>query len=131
MTQTSQTADIKTAAKAEKPVAAKAKAKPATKMKIAKAAEKPAKEKPLSKRAEILAKAEAGILPAAPDFSANTHKPYRKKLEALVALVEAGDMKGLKAYLIKPISSSPKALDKFRNLAATALEAQKKAAKPA
>ena len=44
-------------------------------------------------------------------------------------MVEAGDIKGLKAYAIKPISSSPKALDRYRNYAVTALEAQKKAAK--
>ena len=124
-------------AKAEKPV--KAKAAPKAKAeKVAKPvkAEKPAKAekavaaaKPVGKRAEAMENAAKGILPAAPDFSANTHKPFRKKLADLVAMVEASDIKGLKAYTINPVSSSPKALDKFRNLAVMALEAQRKAAK--
>ena len=78
----------------------------------------------MGKRASAEAAARAGELPAAPDFSANTHKPFRKKLEALTALVDAGDIKALRAFAINPISSSPKALDKYRNLAVIALEAR-------
>ncbi len=76
-------------------------------------------------RAKIEADAASGILPAAPDFSAETHKPYRKKLGALVALAETGDVDGLRAFPINPVSSSPKALDKYRRLAITAIEARR------
>jgi hypothetical protein len=92
------------------------------------AAEK-AKPKPLGARAQAIADAEAGKLPPAPDFSAATHKRFRAKLAAVVALAAAGDIAGLKAFAINPISSSPKAIDRYRNLAVTALEA--KAAKVA
>ena len=129
---------------AKKPVAPKgpAKSKPA-KAKIAAAKiTKPAKANPAKvakvkaekatkggKRADALASAEAGNLPTAPDFSAPTHARFLKKHAELVALVDAGDLKALKAFPINPISSSPKALDRYRNLAVTALEARAKAAK--
>lgn len=109
------------AAKPAKPAKAKAE-KPAKPAK----AEKPAKA---GKRAEVLAAAEAGTLPAAPDFSAPTHARFLKKHAELVALVDAGDLKALKAFPINPISSSPKALARYRDLAVTALEARAKAAK--
>lgn len=80
------------------------------------------------KRAAILAAAERGELPAAPDFSAETHKRFRNKLADVVALVEAGEIKKLEAFAINPISSSPKAIDKYRNLAVIALKARKAAA---
>ena len=80
-------------------------------------------EKPLGKRAAILAAAQAGILPTPPDFTAETHKRFRGKLADLVALAAAGDVAGLKAYAINPISSSPKALDRYRNLCVMALGA--------
>ena len=67
-------------------------------------------------------------MPAAPNFSANTHKPYRAKLAKLIALVEEGDIEGLKALPINPVSSSPKAMDTFRNLAVIALEARQQTA---
>jgi hypothetical protein len=41
----------------------------------------------------------------------------------IVALVEAGDMATLKAHLIKPYSSSPKAIARYRDLAVMAIEA--------
>jgi hypothetical protein len=65
-----------------------------------------------------------GELPNAPDFSADTHKRFRPKLAELEALVAAGDIAGLRAYPINPISTSPKALNRYRNLAVTALEAR-------
>lgn len=102
--------------------AAKASPKPAKAAKAPTAAPKAA----AGKRAETLAAAERGELPAPPDFSAATHARFRGKLAEIVALVEAGDVKALKAFAINPISSSPKALDKFRNLAVTALEAKGK-----
>lgn len=86
----------------------------------------PAEKKPAGKRAEAIEAAQRGELPAAPDFSAATHKPHRKKLEAVIALVKVGDIKTLKAIEIKPISSSPKAIAKYRDLAVIALEARKK-----
>lgn len=94
----------------------------------AKAEEYPApapktERKPGGKRAEALEAAQRGELPAAPDFSAATHKPHRKKLEAVVAMVKAGDIEGLKAFEIKPVSSSPRAIARYRDLAVIALEA--------
>ncbi|MDW9794388.1 hypothetical protein GOB42_27120 [Sinorhizobium meliloti] len=112
------------APKAEKP----AKEKPA---KAPKAAAAPVADKALGKRAQIAADAEAGIIPARPNFSAATHARFRKKLDEIAALVEKGDIKALKAYPINPVSSSPKAIDKYRNLAVIALQAQRKAAKAA
>lgn len=84
-------------------------------------------EKAVGKRAAIQAAAEKGKLPAAPDFSAETHARFRPKLEELVKLVKAKDIKALKKYEINAVSSSPKALDRFRNLAVIALEAQARA----
>lgn len=86
---------------------------------------KAAEPKPAGKRTAALEAAKAGIMPTAPDFTAATHKPYRKKLEALVALAEAGDIYGLRAVAINPTSSSPKALAKYRDLAVIAIEARR------
>lgn len=85
---------------------------------------RPVKARPVSKRAQIEADARAGKLPPPPDFSAPTHKPYRKRLSEVVAMAEAGDLERLKALDIKTYSSSPKAIDRYRNLAVVALEAQ-------
>jgi hypothetical protein len=80
--------------------------------------------KPTGKRAAVLAAAKSGKLPAPPDFSAATHARYRAAAEGLVALAKAGDIEGLKATVIKPYSSSPKAMAKYRDLAVIALEAR-------
>lgn len=77
------------------------------------------------KRAQALADAFAGKIPKAPDFSAETHRRFRPRLAELEALVKAGDVKGLHAFEINPISTSPKAMDRYRKLAAIALEARK------
>lgn len=106
--------------KAAVKIATKAAPKPAKSEKAA----KPAKEKPLGKRAAILEAAQRGELPPVPDFSAPTHARFRKKLAEVVEMAEAGDLKGLKAYHINPVSSSPKAIDRYRNLAVIALEAR-------
>lgn len=87
--------------------------------------------KPAGKRAEVLANAAAGIVPSAPDFSAPTHKRFVKKLNEVIALAEAGDLKGLRASQISVVSSSPRAIARYRDLCVTALEAQRKAAKAA
>lgn len=80
--------------------------------------------KPVGKRAAIEEAARRGELPAIPDFSAATHARFRRKLDEVVALVRAGNIKGLKAFEIKPVSSSPKAIDRYRNLAVLALQAR-------
>ena len=46
--------------------------------------------------------ASRGELPPAPDFSAPTHAPYRKKLQRLIELAQAGDAAGLRAVAINP-----------------------------
>jgi hypothetical protein len=83
--------------------------------------------RPSGKRAAVLAAAQAGKLPPPPDFSAPTHARYRAAAEGLVALAKAGDIEGLKATVIKPYSSSPKAMAKYRDLAMIALEARRTA----
>lgn len=84
----------------------------------------------MGKRAQIEADAQAGKLPKAPDFSADTHKRWRKALGEVEALIKARDLKGLRAYPINPVSSSRKALDRYRNLAVLALEAKAGKAAP-
>jgi hypothetical protein len=66
-----------------------------------------------------------GEMPQPPDFSADTHKPYRAKLAKLVAMAEAGDIDGLKGMPINPTSTSPKALARWRDLAVMALAARR------
>lgn len=80
--------------------------------------------RPIGKRKAIERAAAAGTLPTPPDFSADTHKPFRAKLATLVALVEARDVNGLRAVAINPTSTSPKAMLRYRDLAITALEAR-------
>jgi len=109
-----------------------AEAAPAAKPERQKKAASPKAERPAGgKRAAILEAAQRGEMPAAPDFSAETHKRFRPTLAKLIELAEAGDIKGLKAVAINPVSSSPKAMAKYRDLAVIALEAQKTAAKKA
>lgn len=96
--------------------------------KPAKAAKSIAPAKPASKRAAILEAAQRGEMPAAPDFSAETHKRFRPKLAEVVALADAGDLVALKAIEIKAVTSSPKAIAKYRDLAVIALEVRHQAA---
>lgn len=56
-----------------------------------------------------------------PDFSAKTHAPYRKKLSTVVAMVEARDVDGLKAFHINPTSTSPRAILRYKERALAAL----------
>jgi len=79
----------------------------------------------VGKRKAIIEQARAGALPAAPDFSKPTHARFRAKLAKLVALAEAGDIDGLKAIEINPVSTSPKAMARYRDLAVMALEANR------
>jgi hypothetical protein len=73
------------------------------------------------KRKAVIEQAQAGALPASPDFSKPTHARFQAKLAKLVALAEAGDVEGLKAIEINPVSTSPKAMARYRDLAVMAL----------
>jgi hypothetical protein len=69
--------------------------------------------------------AQTGVLPAPPDFTAETHKRFRPKLAEVVALVEAGNVKALAAWEHKGfMGSSLKAVMRYRDLALIALEAR-------
>ena len=76
------------------------------------------------KRKAIIEQAQAGALPAALDFSKPTHARFRAKLARLVALAKAGDVEGLNAIEINPVSTSPKAMERYRDLAIIAIEAR-------
>ncbi|MET3646147.1 hypothetical protein [Phyllobacterium ifriqiyense] len=78
----------------------------------------------VGQRAAILADAEKGILPPIPDFSAPTHARFRKKLEEVVRLVEARDIEALRTLPIKPTSTSPRAIKRYRDLCVTAILAK-------
>ena len=108
------------------PQAAKANGAPRKGRKGRKPAGKPeaAETRPLGKRAAIEAAAREGKLPEAPDFSAETHKRFRNKLQSVIDLAKAGDLKGLRAFEINPVSSSPKAIARYRDLCVIALEAR-------
>lgn len=85
----------------------------------------PAPSAPRRRRdADIEAKARQGELPPPPDFSAPTHARFRAKLAALVELARKADAIGLRAIPINPVSSSPKALARYRDLAVLAIEAR-------
>ena len=105
----------------------KVKAAPITKAKPAKAtaakAEGEAKAPRVTAKAAALREAaERGELPTPPDFSAATHTRFRKKLAEIVALVEGRKLAELKALVINPVSTSPKAMARYRDLAVIALE---------
>jgi len=82
----------------------------------------------VGKRQAILDQAQTGALPPAPDFSKPTHARFRAKLAQIVALAEAGDIAGLQAFEINPVSSSPKAMARYRDLCVIAITAQRGAA---
>jgi len=75
--------------------------------------------------ADIEAKARQGELPPPPDFSAPTHARFRAKLAALVELAGKADATGLRAIPINPVSSSPKALARYRELCLIAIQSRK------
>jgi hypothetical protein len=85
----------------------------------------PAPSAPRRRRdADVEAKARQGELPPPPDFSAPTHARFRAKLASLVELAGKADATGLRAIAINPVSSSPKALARYRDLAVLAIEAR-------
>jgi hypothetical protein len=106
--------------------ASKAEATPRKGRKARKAAQKPdaAVTRPAGKRAAIEATAREGKLPQPPDFSAETHKRFRNKLASVVDLAKANDLKGLRKFEINPVSSSAKAIARYRDLCVIALEAR-------
>ena len=78
----------------------------------------------IGKRQAILDQVQTGALPNAPDFSKPTHARFRAKLAQIVALAEAGDITGLQAFEIIPVSSSPKAMARYRDLCVIAITAR-------
>jgi hypothetical protein len=73
----------------------------------------------------MLASAQAGVLPAVPNFEAETHKRFRAKLAEVIALVEAADVEALSTCRHDGfMGSSMKAVMRFRDLALAALEAR-------
>ena len=105
-------------------VAAKAADKPVMAASKAPAAPAPKAPKALGLRAQIEADAAAGKLPTPPNCALESNKRHRPKLALLDALIAAGDIAGLRGVEIKLSSSTPKALDRYRNLAIAALEAR-------
>ena len=78
----------------------------------------------IGKRQAILDQAQTGVLPQTPDFSKLTHARFRAKLAQIVALAEAGDIASLQAFEINPVSSSPKAMARYRDLCVIAIAAR-------
>ncbi len=74
-------------------------------------------------------KANKGIMPTAPDFSAPTHERFRPLLAEVKAAAAKRDVAALKAVKIAPISSSPKAVKRYRDLCVKALTSKPSAAK--
>ena len=83
---------------------------------------------PIGKRQAIRDLAQTGALPSAPDFSKPTHARFRAKLAQIVVLAEAGDIAALQTFEINPVSSSPKAMARYRDLCVIAIAARMGAA---
>ena len=88
----------------------------------------PAPTAVVGKRKAILDQAQTGALPQAPDFFKPTHARFRTKLAQIVALAETGDIASLQAFEINPVSSSPKAMARYRDLCVIAITARMEAA---
>ena len=78
----------------------------------------------IGKRLAIRDQAQTGALPPAPDFSKLTHARFRAKLAQIVASAEVGDIAALQAFEINPVSSSPKAVARYRDLCVIAITAR-------
>ena len=70
------------------------------------------------------AQAARGLIPAAPDFSAPTHKRFRPMLAEIIKAAKAGSTAALLKIKINPVSSSPRAADRYRKLCVQALKTQ-------
>jgi hypothetical protein len=97
----------------EAPASDKAKAAPPVKTK-----------RKTAKFAALEEAAARGELPPEPDFSVETHKRFRPKLAQVVEMAKKGDLKGLKAFSIPAISTSPKAIMRYRDFAILAIRAR-------
>ena len=64
-----------------------------------------------------------GKVPPALDFSAPTHARFRDALAEVIKAAKAKDAQALKTIKINPVSSSPKALDRYRKLCVKAVSA--------
>ena len=78
----------------------------------------------IGKRQAILDQVQTGALPQPPDFSKPTHARFLAKLAQIVALAEAGDIAALQAFEINPVSSSSKAMARYRDLCVIAIAAR-------
>jgi hypothetical protein len=78
----------------------------------------------ICKRQAVVDLAQSGTLPTAPDFSKPTHARFRAKLAQIIALAEAGDIAALQAFEINRVSSSPKAMARYRDLCVIAITAR-------
>ncbi len=78
----------------------------------------------IGKRQAVVDLAQSGTLPKVPDFSKPTHARFRTKLAQIVVLAEAGDVVALQALEINPVSSSPKAMARYRDLCVIAITAR-------
>ena len=78
----------------------------------------------IGKRKAIRDQAQSGALPQPPDFSKPTHARFRAKLAQIVTLAEAGAIAALQAFEINPVSSSPKAMARYRDLCVIAITAR-------
>jgi len=85
---------------------------------------KPATAAVIGKRQAFFNLAQTGALPQPPDFSKPTHARFRARLAQIVALAEAGDIAALQAVEINPVSSSPKAMARYRDLCVIAITAR-------
>jgi hypothetical protein len=85
---------------------------------------KPATAPVIGKRQTIVSLVQSGTLPTVPDFSKPTHARFRTKLAQIVTLAEAGDIAGLQAFEINPVSSSHKAMARYRDLCVIAIAAR-------
>ena len=77
-----------------------------------------------AKNADLYMRAATGEMPTPPDFSPASYAPDRKRLAELVALAEAGDVAGLRAYSVRVYYSAALELDRYRHRAILALEAK-------
>jgi imidazolonepropionase-like amidohydrolase len=80
----------------------------------------------IGKRQAIRDQAQSGALPQPPDFSKATHARFRAKLVQIVAMAEEGDIAALQVFEINPVSSSPKAMARYRDLCVIAITARAK-----
>ncbi len=78
----------------------------------------------IGKRKAVPDQAQSGALPQPPDFSKVTHARFRAKLEQIVASVEVGDIAGLQAVEVNPVSSSSEAMARYRDLCVIAITAR-------